>query len=159
MNAIPGLAVGRWPAAPRPTRLIGGPGVLLDSPPDLQSHRLRWGPVPRLDLDGLIAATCDVVGAGGAQFPTPRKLRGTVAPSTATAGRSAIPVALSIAVATFGQPADARLVGHPANIARDRHDEQRQLAQRRMVEPVVRLRQRRGLGDVVQLSCERQRST
>lgn len=98
MTAIPGLAVGPYPAAPRPVRLLGRPGVLLDGPADLHGHRLRWGPLPHLDLDALIAATAHLVGGGGAEFPTARKLS-----SLAGAGVGAV-----VVNAMEGEPASAK---------------------------------------------------
>ena len=78
---LPGLPVGRWPAAPRPTRLLR-PGLVLlvgarpDRSVDLPTHRRAWGPVESVGLDDLLAAVAGaaVVGAGGAGFPTARKL-------------------------------------------------------------------------------------
>lgn len=98
MNAIPGLPVAGRPAAPRPVRLIGRPGVLLSGPADLAGHRRRWGPVPRLDLTGLAAAATPLVGAGGAEFPTSRKLH-----SLAGGGVAAV-----VVNAMEGEPASAK---------------------------------------------------
>lgn len=98
MNAIPGLAVGCRPAAPRPTTLLGRPGLLLDGPTDLRSHRMRWGPVPGIGLGALIAATAHLVGAGGAEFPTARKLQ-------SVAGRGAAAVVVN---AMEGEHASAK---------------------------------------------------
>ena len=98
MRGIPGLAVGQYAAAPKPMRLLRPGPLLLSGPSDLAGHRRAWGPVPILHVDALAAATAGVVGAGGAEFPSPRKLR-------ALAGRS---VAAVVVNAMEGEPASAK---------------------------------------------------
>ncbi len=79
---LPGIAVAGIPAAPAPHQLLL-PGTLLlggVSPGHtvgLAEHQQRWGLLPTLDLVSLTAAAESVglVGAGGAGFPTARKLR------------------------------------------------------------------------------------
>lgn len=78
---LPGIPVAGLPAAPRPTCLIE-PGTLLLAgvEPGRQvstvAHRRMWGDQPRLSLADLVTATdqAQLVGAGGAAFPTHRKL-------------------------------------------------------------------------------------
>lgn len=78
---LPGLAATDRPAGPRPRALLA-PGVLLLAgvvPGERQSiaqHRQSWGTLPPATLDALIEAAVreSVVGAGGAAFPTGRKL-------------------------------------------------------------------------------------
>ncbi len=98
MIGIPGLAVGPYPAAPKPRQLLRPGTLLLAGPGDRSGHRLFWGPVPNLDSTALIAATEGVVGAGGAEFPTPRKLR-------ALAGQRVAAVVIN---AMEGEPASAK---------------------------------------------------
>ena len=82
---LPGLALpGRLPG--RLPRELLAPGTLLlagvepGRPVNLLEHRRRWGTGPALGLDDLIArvAANEVVGAGGAAFPTDRKLASLV---------------------------------------------------------------------------------
>lgn len=98
MTGIPGLAVGPYPAAARPRDLLRPGSLLLAGPADLPDHRAFWGPVPVLRVESLIAATHPVVGAGGAEFPTARKLR-------ALAGAR---VAAVVVNAMEGEPASAK---------------------------------------------------
>ena len=98
MIGIPGLAVGPYPAAPRPMRLLRPGSLLLAGPSDSPDHRAYWGPVPDLGVEALIAATHQVVGAGGAEFPTPRKLRALAAAR----------VAAVVINAMEGEPASAK---------------------------------------------------
>jgi NADH:ubiquinone oxidoreductase subunit F (NADH-binding) len=78
---LPGLSVGGRPAGPRPRTLLG-PGPLLLTGVDpgrlmpLSRHRRLWGSQPDLQIDELIdwVERAEVVGAGGAAFPTARKL-------------------------------------------------------------------------------------
>ncbi len=80
---LPGLPVAGLPAAPRPDilRYTEGPlfaGVTRDGDRiDLARHRALWGELPTSDLDGLAgyADAAGLRGAGGAGFPTARKLR------------------------------------------------------------------------------------
>ena len=86
---LPGIPVAGAPAAPTPDRLIG-PGTLLlaHAAPGrtftLTEHQQMWGLLPQPGLQDLIAAAqrMELVGAGGAGFPTARKLAavGTVKP-------------------------------------------------------------------------------
>lgn len=78
---LPGIPVAGLAAAPVPHELLA-PGCLLlaDVTPGrtvgLVEHNGRWGPLARLELPELIAAAHreGLVGAGGAGFPTARKL-------------------------------------------------------------------------------------
>ncbi len=98
MISIPGIAVGQYPAAPRPMRLLRPGSLLLAGPPGLAGHRAHWGPVPRLDVEVLANAVGQIVGAGGAEFPSPRKLR-------SLAGRNVAAVVIN---AMEGEPASAK---------------------------------------------------
>ena len=78
---LPGLALpGRLPG--RLPRELLAPGTLLlagvepGRPVNLVGHQRQWGSVPSLGLHDLITrvAAAEVVGAGGAAFPTDRKL-------------------------------------------------------------------------------------
>lgn len=78
---LPGIPVAGMPAAPLPHRLLA-PGCLLlaHATPGrtftLSEHQQMWGILPRPELAELIAAAqrMGLVGAGGAGFPTHRKL-------------------------------------------------------------------------------------
>lgn len=81
--SLPEIAVAGRASGPRPLRLLRtGTFLLEDVAPDrltplsLAEHRAGWGPQPLLDLTTLAekAAMAGVVGAGGAGFPTDRKL-------------------------------------------------------------------------------------
>ncbi|HRY10528.1 MAG: SLBB domain-containing protein [Actinobacteria bacterium] len=80
-SLLPGIAVAGLPAAPLPHRLLA-PGTLLlagvapGTRIDLGRHQQMWGLLPAPDLDRLSGAAewAGVVGAGGAGFPTARKL-------------------------------------------------------------------------------------
>lgn len=80
---LPGLPLAGLPAAGRPDilRCTAGPlfaGVSGDGDRiDLARHRAWWGELPDPDLDELsrCAEAVDLRGAGGAGFPTARKLR------------------------------------------------------------------------------------
>lgn len=81
-TGLPGIDLPAFPATGRPDVLqlagtdlfagVSGPGEALD----LAAHRHRWDEQPRLPLAVLAAAarTADLRGAGGAGFPTHRKL-------------------------------------------------------------------------------------
>lgn len=79
---LPGIAVGNLAAAPSPHRLLG-PGTLLlahcvpGRTFTLSEHQQMWGLLGRVSAADLIAAAerMELVGAGGAGFPTARKLR------------------------------------------------------------------------------------
>lgn len=78
---LPGIPVAGLPAAPLPHRLLA-PGCLLlaHATPGrtftLTEHQQMWGLLPQPELPELIAAAqrMGLVGAGGAGFPTHRKL-------------------------------------------------------------------------------------
>lgn len=78
---LPGIPVAGLPAAPAPHRLLA-PGTLLLAGVTpgwsvrTQQHQQMWGPLPRIDAEELTAAAdrAGLVGAGGAGFPTARKL-------------------------------------------------------------------------------------
>lgn len=78
---VPGITLPGTPMAPRPDRLRLAVGDLLaGATPDrgvtLVAHRRRWGNQPLLSATGLAACAEAValLGAGGAAFPTHRKL-------------------------------------------------------------------------------------
>lgn len=78
---LPGVAVAGRPAAPRPERLLTtGTLLLADVRPGhrmaLPEHRGHWGRQPLHHLGDLagLARNAQLVGAGGAAFPTDRKL-------------------------------------------------------------------------------------
>jgi NADH:ubiquinone oxidoreductase subunit F (NADH-binding) len=82
---LPGLALpGRLPG--RLPRELLAPGTLLlagiepGRPAGIDEHRRRWGVAPEVAIEDLIArvAAHEVVGAGGAGFPTDRKLASLV---------------------------------------------------------------------------------
>lgn len=78
---LPGIPVAGLAAAPRPHNLLA-PGTLLlagvtpGRTTNLAGHMQTWGPLPGPQLPELIAAAqrMGLVGAGGAGFPTHRKL-------------------------------------------------------------------------------------
>lgn len=78
---LPGIPVGGLPAADQPTTLLR-PGTLLlarvqpGQTISLSDHQQMWGVAPKITLADLItsAQNAGVVGAGGAGFPTARKL-------------------------------------------------------------------------------------
>lgn len=78
---LPGIPVAGLPAAEPPHRLLTVGTLLLQGvrpghTADLSDHLRQWGPPPEQSLSQLIAATekAGLVGAGGAEFPTARKL-------------------------------------------------------------------------------------
>ncbi len=82
---LPGISVpGRLPG--RLPRELLAPGTLLladvepGRPVSMAAHLRRWGTAPCPAIDDLIAAVAatEVVGAGGAAFPTDRKLASLV---------------------------------------------------------------------------------
>lgn len=84
-TGLPGLALpGRLPG--RLPRELLAPGTLLlagvepGRPVNLAEHQRQWGSAPSVGIHDLIArvAAADVVGAGGAAFPTDRKLASLV---------------------------------------------------------------------------------
>ncbi len=78
---LPGIPVAGAPAAPTPDRLLA-PGTLLLAHASagrtftLTEHQQMWGLLPQPGLPELVAAAerMGLVGAGGAGFPTARKL-------------------------------------------------------------------------------------
>ena len=89
-SLLPGIAVAGFPAAAPPHRLLATGTLLLSGVTpgtriDLGRHQQMWGLLPTPDLDRLVGAAewAGVMGAGGAGFPTARKLAsvaGTKAP-------------------------------------------------------------------------------
>jgi NADH:ubiquinone oxidoreductase subunit F (NADH-binding) len=78
---LPGVDAPGWPRAPRPRVLLApGSRLLADVEPGqrhgLRRHAQLWGPTPAVSLEELTAAALreSIVGAGGAAFPTGRKL-------------------------------------------------------------------------------------
>lgn len=78
---LPGIPVGDVPPAPEPRRLLRPGTLLLAHATDgrtftLPEHQQMWGPLPVLSLADLAASAerTGLVGAGGAGFPTHRKL-------------------------------------------------------------------------------------
>lgn len=79
---LPGIPVAGLRAAAPPHRLLTEGSLLLAGVnpghrTSLRDHALRWGPSPTPALSELIEAAqrVDLVGAGGAEFPTARKLQ------------------------------------------------------------------------------------
>lgn len=81
--SLPGIATAGTTSGPRPLRLLAPGTFLLDgvaphrlTPLSIAEHRARWGRQPVTDLPTLAGrvAAAAVVGAGGAAFPTDRKL-------------------------------------------------------------------------------------
>lgn len=86
LSGLPGLALPGLAAAPRPDQVQLATGPLFAGVPHaatgsdyvrLSQHRDLWGPQPSLSLRALVAAVdaADLRGAGGAGFPTARKLQ------------------------------------------------------------------------------------
>ena len=80
-SLLPGIAVAGFPAAAPPHRLLATGTLLLSGVTpgtriDLGRHQQMWGLLPTPDLDRLVGAAewAGVMGAGGAGFPTARKL-------------------------------------------------------------------------------------
>ena len=116
---LPGLALaGRLPG--RLPRELLAPGTLLLSgvepgrPVTLVEHQRQWGAVPSLDLHDLIArvAAAEVVGAGGAAFPTDRKL-------ASLAGSRVSHVIINGAEGETASGKDGVLLGHVPHLVLD----------------------------------------
>lgn len=116
---LPGLALpGRLPG--RLPRELLAPGTLLlagvepGRPVNLLEHMRRWGTAPSLGLDDLIArvAAQQVVGAGGAAFPTDRKLE-------SLAGSRVSHVIVNGAEGETASGKDGVLLGHVPHLVLD----------------------------------------
>ena len=116
---LPGLALpGRLPG--RLPRELLAPGTLLLSgvqpgrPASLLEHLRRWGTAPSPGLDDLIArvAAQQVVGAGGAAFPTDRKLE-------SLAGSRVSHVIVNGAEGETASGKDGVLLGHVPHLVLD----------------------------------------
>jgi NADH:ubiquinone oxidoreductase subunit F (NADH-binding) len=116
---LPGLVVGQRGPGPLPRSLLAT-GVLLlaDVRPgqvvDRAEHDARWGPLPRLGLPALIdaAARERLVGAGGAAFPTDRKL-------ASLQGRRVAVVVVNGAEGEAASGKDGVLLGHVPHLVLD----------------------------------------
>ncbi len=116
---LPGLAVGTHRAGARPRALRApGPLLLTGAEPGrtstLAAHRQLWGTQPEPDLDALIALVerAQVVGAGGAAFPTARKL-------ASLAGRRVGMVVVNGAEGESASGKDGVLLGHVPHLVLD----------------------------------------
>ncbi len=116
---LPGLALpGRLPG--RLPRELLAPGTLLlasvepGRPVNGQEHRRHWGSAPALGIDDLIArvAAHEVVGAGGAAFPTDRKL-------ASLAGARVSHVIVNGAEGETASGKDGVLLGHVPHLVLD----------------------------------------
>ena len=116
---LPGLALpGRLPG--RLPRELLAPGTLLlagvepGRPMTLAEHVRYWGPAPRLGSDELVAqvAAHEVVGAGGAAFPTERKLASLV-------GSNVSHVIVNGAEGEAASGKDGVLLGHVPHLVLD----------------------------------------
>jgi NADH:ubiquinone oxidoreductase subunit F (NADH-binding) len=116
---LPGLALpGRLPG--RLPRELLAPGTLLlagiepGRPAGIGEHLERWGVAPRLALEDLIArvAAHEVVGAGGAAFPTDRKL-------ASLAGSRVSHVIVNGAEGETASGKDGVLLGHVPHLVLD----------------------------------------
>jgi NADH:ubiquinone oxidoreductase subunit F (NADH-binding) len=116
---LPGLAVGTRPAGARP-RTLRAPGSLLLTGAEpgrtilLATHRRLWGAQPEPALDALIALVerAEVVGAGGAAFPTARKL-------ASLAGRRVGMVVVNGSEGESASGKDGVLLGHVPHLVLD----------------------------------------
>lgn len=121
-GALPGLpgidAPGRA-AGPRPRNLLA-PGVLLlaGATPGvgqpLAGHRRHWGDLPQASLEALIEAASreGLVGAGGAAFPTARKL-------ASLAGRAVSHVVVNASEGESASGKDGVLLGQVPHLVLD----------------------------------------
>jgi NADH:ubiquinone oxidoreductase subunit F (NADH-binding) len=116
---LPGLALpGRLPG--RLPRELLAPGILLLSgvepgrPVNLADHQRQWGCDPSLGLHDLIARVeaAEVVGAGGAAFPTDRKL-------ASLAGSRVSHVIINGAEGETASGKDGVLLGHVPHLVLD----------------------------------------
>jgi len=116
---LPGLVIpGRLPG--RLPRALLAPGTLLlagvdpGRPVSVVEHGRRWGTAPLLGIDELVArvAEHEVVGAGGAAFPTDRKL-------ASLAGRRVSHVIVNGAEGEAASGKDGVLLGHVPHLVLD----------------------------------------
>lgn len=117
--SLPGIALVGRPAAPRPSQLLDSGTLLLEHVrpgrrTTLAEHRARWGEQPLPDLESLAgcARAIGLRGAGGAGFPTDRKLM-------AMAGRR---VGLVVVNGCEGESTSAKdgvLLGHAPHLVLD----------------------------------------
>ncbi len=119
VTGLPGLALpGRLPG--RLPRELLAPGTLLlagvepGRPVNLVEHRRRWATTPILALDDLVArvAAHEIVGAGGAGFPTDRKL-------SSLAGSRVSHVIVNGAEGETASGKDGVLLGHVPHLVLD----------------------------------------
>lgn len=89
---LPGIPVAGLHAAPPPHQLLERGTLLLSNATPgttvgLEDHQRFWGPLPAAQLADLIAAAerTALAGAGGAGFPTARKLQSMVGTRTGPA--------------------------------------------------------------------------
>jgi NADH:ubiquinone oxidoreductase subunit F (NADH-binding) len=116
---LPGIPAASRAAGPSPRQLLG-PGVLLlaDVQPgqrvELAQHVRRWGPCPGASLAALVdaAARERIVGAGGAAFPTDRKL-------ASLAGRRVSDVVVNGAEGETASGKDGVLLTHVPHLVLD----------------------------------------
>ncbi|HEX6887614.1 MAG TPA: NADH-ubiquinone oxidoreductase-F iron-sulfur binding region domain-containing protein [Candidatus Nanopelagicales bacterium] len=116
---LPGLVVGQRGPGPLPRSLLA-PGVLLlagvrpGQLVDRVAHDAQWGPLPRPGLPALIdaAAREHLVGAGGAAFPTDRKL-------ASLQGRRVALVVVNGAEGEAASGKDGVLLGHVPHLVLD----------------------------------------
>ncbi|HSO04606.1 MAG TPA: hypothetical protein VLQ92_09010, partial [Candidatus Limnocylindrales bacterium] len=118
-TGLPGLALPGWLPGRLPTELLA-PGTLLladvepGRPVNLVEHRRRWATAPILALDQLVARVSahEVVGAGGAAFPTDRKL-------ASLAGSRVAHVIVNGAEGETASGKDGVLLGHVPHLVLD----------------------------------------
>ncbi len=116
---LPGIAVGHLPAAPQPAQLLqAGTALLAYAEPgrtfSLSDHQVMWGMLPPAGLNELITAADAIrlVGAGGAGFPTARKLR-------SLAGTKPGPVVVNGAEGETASGKDTVLLTHTPHLVLD----------------------------------------
>jgi NADH:ubiquinone oxidoreductase subunit F (NADH-binding) len=116
---LPGIPTAGRAAGTSPRQLLA-PGVLLlaDVQPgqrvEVDEHLRRWGPCPDLTLSALVdaAARERIVGAGGAAFPTDRKL-------SSLSGRRVSHVVVNGAEGESASGKDGVLLGHVPHLVLD----------------------------------------
>ena len=93
---LPGIPVAGLHAAPPPHQLLERGTLLLSNATPgttvgLEDHQRFWGPLPAAQLADLIAAAerTALAGAGGAGFPTARKLQSMVGTRTGLSSSTA----------------------------------------------------------------------